>query len=84
MRPLGKRQIDLLAKLGSPGMFLIVGDPVSRSLAKRGLLKPEGTSTDDDSFYHITSAGLRALADAMDSGQIKPSKFLDEMRKKER
>ena len=63
--PLGARQIELLRGLANP-CALVVPDNISRSLVKRGLLAAEP----DGSFAHITPAGLRALADAADSGRV--------------
>lgn len=40
MRPLGKLQLERLMGLASPSCLLIVGDKISKSLVKRGLLKP--------------------------------------------
>ena len=68
MRPLGNKQRELLGQLGSPGRFLIVGDKVAESLARRGLLAAQGKNA--DSFYQITPAGLRALADEWESGRL--------------
>ena len=64
-RPLGPRQLELLRGLANP-CALVVPDPVSRSLVKRGLLAADP----DGSFAHITPAGLRALADAADDGRV--------------
>lgn len=66
IRPLGKRQRVLLAKLGGIWMCLVVGDALSASLVRRGLL----AATPDGSFAHITPAGLRALADELDAGRL--------------
>lgn len=67
---LGKNQLERLMGLASPGCLLIVGnDKVSRSLVKRGLLWPKD---DNDRFawLGITPAGLRALADALEAGEL--------------
>lgn len=76
-RPLGKHQLRLLLQLGSPGMRLVVGDRLSRSLERRGLLRATGgpVKTDDGrdlppGLFQITPAGLRALADALERGQL--------------
>jgi hypothetical protein len=66
---LGDKQIELLAALGCPTWSMICGDKMLRRLAALGLLRPLG----DDSFFCITPAGLRALADALDAGRIKQS-----------
>lgn len=67
-RPLGKHQLHLLLQLGSPGMRLIVGSRLARSLERRGLLRATGPK--GDSFFQITPAGLRALADAFEGGEL--------------
>lgn len=66
-RPLGPKQIEAL-RIFRPGSFAIVGDKQLRRLAQLGLLKAHGP--EGDSFYGITSAGLRALADAADAGRL--------------
>lgn len=68
MRPLGKRQIDLLAMMTSVGRALVVPNEVSKALCKRGLMEVSGR--DIDGFVVVTPNGLRALADAMDAGKI--------------
>lgn len=65
---LGSRQRDLLTKLSAVTMALVVGDGLSQSLVRRGLLAAE----DDGSFAHITARGLRVLADEIDAGRVKP------------
>lgn len=82
---LGKHQLNLLATMASPFSALIVKDRVAVSLAKRGLLAPHfagkkgvgsgPAATNRDSFFGITPAGLRALADAYEAGQLE--QFLD-------
>lgn len=75
---LGKRQIDLLQALANPRLFMIVGDAVCVSLAKRGLLKairkpqarPDG-KPDFGAFYQITPAGMRVLANLWQSRAVK-------------
>lgn len=62
-RPLGKQQLRLLMLLGRPGTVMVTpADSVARSLGRRGLLSEAGD--------RITPSGLRALADAMESGQL--------------
>lgn len=73
MARLGKNQLDLLAGLVGPRRAAIVGDKLTRSLAKSGYLRSLG----DDSFYIVTSDGLRAVADALDSGALKPATMED-------
>jgi F0F1-type ATP synthase epsilon subunit len=62
---LGTKQRGLLRALASPSCALIVPDKVALSLVKRGLLK-----TEDGGFACITPAGLRVLADELESGRI--------------
>lgn len=62
---LGKHQLRLLRVLAG-GCFQIVPDKVSRSLVAKGL----AVEWRDDSFVGITPNGLRALADAAESGAV--------------
>lgn len=62
---LGKNQLSTLKMLGCPSAAQVVGCNVSRSLERRGLLR-----SDNDSFFCITPAGLRVLADALEAGRI--------------
>lgn len=68
---LGKHQLKLLAGLGSPFTMLVVGDKLSASLVKGGLL----VATRADSLFRITPAGLRELAAALDRGDLE--QFVD-------
>jgi hypothetical protein len=69
MRPLGKLQLERLMGLASPSCLLVVGDALSKSLVKRGLLKPH--FPDKPSAWHrITPEGMRTLADAFEAGQL--------------
>jgi hypothetical protein len=68
-RPIGKLQLRLLMGLSSPSMMMVVGDAVSASLVKRGLLRPNFPD-DPEAFHRITPAGMRALADAYEAGQL--------------
>lgn len=64
-RQLGNRQRELLVSF-RVGSLLLTPNGVSRTLVARGLLredKPGGSCC-------ITPAGLRALADAMEAGQV--------------
>jgi hypothetical protein len=63
---LGKRQLALLRDVGTIGA-LIVPEKTSRRLCDLGLMAAHGA---DGSFAAITTAGLRALADAVDAGRI--------------
>ncbi len=69
-RPLGKLQLERLLGLASPSMLLVVGDKLSASLVKRGLLKPRFRER-PDAWHGITPAGMRALADAYEAGHLK-------------
>ena len=60
MSRLGKHQLARLAGMAHVGMAQIVPDAVSSSLVARGLMDP----TKD------TIEGFRAIADAIDAGQI--------------
>lgn len=64
--PLGKNQRDLLGKMAGIHMALVVGDALSASLVRRGLLAAEP----DGSFARITPAGLRAVAAEMETGRL--------------
>jgi len=68
---LGKHQLCLLATMASPFSLLVVGDRISRSLVRRGLLG-QHFAKKDDAFIGITPAGLRALADEMEAGRLEP------------
>jgi hypothetical protein len=62
---LGNKQANMLAALAGR-WALLVADRTARGLIKRGLLaeaRPGGPC-------HITPAGLRALADAAEAGQV--------------
>ena len=69
MRPLGKLQLERLMGLASPSCLLVVGDAVSKSLVKRGLLKPHFPDR-PDAWHRITPCGLRTLAEAFEGGQL--------------
>lgn len=77
-RPLGKRQLDLLTKLGGVTMAVVVGCKISQSLVRRGLLAAEP----DGSFAHITAAGLRALAAEIDAGRA-PLFLVEKLRQRD-
>jgi hypothetical protein len=70
MARLGKNQIELLARMTGQGRAVVVGDKLIRSLAKAGCMS--ALSHNGDSFYVVTSAGLRAVADALDAGSLPP------------
>lgn len=69
MRPLGKHQLERLMALASPSRLMVVGDKVSASLVKRGLLS-EYLPGRPDAWHRITPAGMRALADAFEAGHL--------------
>ena len=69
MRPLGKLQRERLMGLASPSLLLVVGDAVSASLIKRGLLAP-AVPDRPEAWHRITPAGLRALADEFQAGRL--------------
>lgn len=69
MRPLGKLQLERLMGLASPSCLMIVGDAVSTSLVKRGLLRPNFPDN-PEAWHRITPAGMRVLADAYESGHL--------------
>ena len=62
---LGKRQIDLLMKLGTT-RSVVLPDNTTRRLVELGLAHAEPNG----SFTRITPAGLRALADLADAGKV--------------
>jgi hypothetical protein len=63
---IGKRQLETLVALGSPGCAMIVPDKCARSLVWRGLLK----TGESGGFACITAAGLRVLAAEMEAGRV--------------
>lgn len=62
---LGPKQLEALQVLAVPYRVMLSDNATIRSLEKRGLVRCDGLAV------CITSAGLGALADAMDAGQIK-------------
>jgi hypothetical protein len=68
-RPLGKLQLEFLMGLASPSCLMVVGNAVSKSLVKRGLLRPHFPDK-PDAWHRITPNGLRAIADAFEAGQL--------------
>lgn len=65
---LGKHQLCLLATMASPFSLLVVKDKIAASLAEKGLIAPHSKA--GDSFFGITPAGLRVLADAIERGEV--------------
>lgn len=68
-RPIGKVQLETLVGLASPSCLMVVGSAVSKSLVKRGLLKPYFPDT-PDAWHRITPEGMRVLADAYENGDL--------------
>lgn len=68
MTRLGRHQLDLLSKLAAFGRVLVVGDRLSDSLVRRGLLL--ALDADSNAMIVITPAGYRAVADAIEAGAI--------------
>jgi hypothetical protein len=64
-RPLGKRQLETLAMMG-PLQIAVVTSASHRSLISRGLATDNGKG----SYPELTPSGYRALADAIEQGQI--------------
>jgi hypothetical protein len=75
MARLGKNQLAFLARMTGQGRAVVVGDKLIRSLAKAGFMT--ALSHNGDSFYVVTAAGLRAVADALDNGAIPPTTIDD-------
>lgn len=69
-RALGKHQLCLLATMASPFSLLVVDDALGTSLVKRGYLAPHFHPTKTCGFLAITPTGLRALAVALEKGEI--------------
>ena len=73
MARLGKRQAEFLATMANVGCALVVPNELSRALVKRGLMEPTGDQPgSEDAFIVVNADGYRALADAIDAGQIRP------------
>jgi hypothetical protein len=62
---LGRRQLAMLRGVGTTAA-LVVPSPTSRRLCELGLM----TAEPDGYMARITPKGLRALADAVDAGQV--------------
>lgn len=67
MARLGHQQLRLLTVLGTPASMLVVGDALSDSLVKRGLLRED----EPRRGIVVTPAGLRVLADELEAGRVK-------------
>lgn len=65
MTHLGRNQLRMLANI-SPRQAYVVPCRITRSLVKRGLM----AATPSGAMAHITPAGLRALADAAERGDV--------------
>jgi hypothetical protein len=70
---IGKDQLRTLVMLGTPTRSMLTPGKSELGLIKRGLLR------DDRGACCITPAGLRALADEMESGRVDDA--LERMRK---
>lgn len=68
MTRLGRHQLDLLSGLAGIGSSIVVGNRLSDSLVRRGLLL--ATDAGHNALVVITPAGYRALADAIEAGAI--------------
>lgn len=66
--PLGKNQLDYLARRAGVFTAQVVPDALTRSLERRGLLVSLGGKT--DGFLAMTPSGYRAVADALESGAV--------------
>jgi hypothetical protein len=67
---LGKNQLQRLLGMASPTCLLIVAeDRIAKSLVARGLTAPRFPD-DPNAWHRITPKGMRALADALDAGQL--------------
>lgn len=71
MTRLGKRQLEMLIFCCSPLWLLLTPCAVSDALVKRGLMVADRKGPRRPA--RISSAGLRAVADAMDRGEVKPA-----------
>jgi hypothetical protein len=73
---LGRKQLGLLAGMAGVGSALVVPDKLSRSLCRRGLMEATGAAVSlegeprEPGMLVVTPAGLRAVADAMEAGQV--------------
>lgn len=69
MTALGRRQLELLALLGSPGRVMLTPrGRAGESLLTRGLVR--GWPEPGNDGTRINPAGLRALADALEAGRL--------------
>lgn len=68
MTRLGRHQLDLLSGLACVNSALVVGNRLSDSLVRRGLLL--ATDAENNALVVLTPDGYRALADAIESGAI--------------
>lgn len=68
---LGKHQLCLLATMASPFNILIVPDPIAKALIKRGYLEERPhPRKKGEGCYATSPAGLRAVADALERGDL--------------
>jgi hypothetical protein len=59
-------QLGLLCTLGNPSLLMVAPDRRSRALAAKGYV----ASRSDEGLHGITPAGLRRLAEELESGGI--------------
>lgn len=55
--------------MASPSCLMVVGDKVSKSLVRKGLLKPHFPDR-PDAWHRITPFGLHVLAMALEAGDL--------------
>lgn len=67
MKPLGRKQIELLLHLGKPSLVMLTPDSVARSLVARGLLEQKYEAGGP---VRITAYGMRVLADYHAAGEL--------------
>lgn len=81
MKP-GKSQLRAMAWLAGVGNAYVIPSKETRALCRTGLM----ASADDDGegFLHLTASGYRAIADAIDAGQLRAGPDLDAIRRRNR
>ena len=63
---IGNKQIEALSIMAGRFMY-VVPNKMTNRLIEKGLMRSDN---DDGSWAHISSDGLRVVANALDSGQI--------------
>jgi hypothetical protein len=66
VKPLGKHQLRTLVALASPLRLMVVEDAHTRALASRGLARNLAAG----GMVRITPAGLRQMADELESDRL--------------